>query len=76
MKVKAIVTPSGEKAALIPSGSRNCPNQPRGAKIAVSAIPDTAVGRANGRSTIASISFLPGKVYRTSVQATRTRKPR
>ena len=33
-------------------------------------MPDTAVGSANGKSIIASINFLPGIVYRTSVQAT------
>ena len=33
-------------------------------------MPETAVGMANGRSTIASTSFLPGNEYRTSTQAT------
>ena len=33
-------------------------------------MPDTAVGSANGKSTIASRRRLPGNVYRTSIQAT------
>src|SRR5260370_6807579 len=65
-----MATPSGEKAALIPSGLSNLPIQPFSAYSAVSAIPETAVGSANGRSTIASRILLPGKRYRTSVHAT------
>jgi hypothetical protein len=37
-------------------------------------MPDTAVGSANGKSIMASITFLPGIVYRTSDHA--TRKPK
>src|SRR5258708_4772583 len=33
-------------------------------------MPATAVGNANGRSTRASTTLLPGKEYRTSTQAT------
>ena len=62
MNVSAITIPSGENAALIPSGSRYWPIQPFCAYTAVSAMPETAVGRANGRSTIASMNFLPGSV--------------
>src|SRR6185369_3997915 len=70
MNVSAMMIPSGENAVLIPSGSRYCPIQPFFAYTAVRAIPDTAVGSANGKSTIASMNRLPGMVYRTSVQAT------
>jgi len=45
----------------MPSGSRIWPIQPFFAYSAVSAMPATAVGSAKGRSTRASISFLPGK---------------
>ena len=38
--------------------------------MAVSAMPETAVGSANGKSTIASTRRFPGKEYRTSIQAT------
>ena len=60
MKVSAIMMPSGENAALIPSGSRYCPIQPSFEYTAVSAMPATAVGRANGRSTRASANRRPG----------------
>ena len=52
--------PVHEYATLMPSGSRNRPIQPVGAKIAVSAMPATAVGSANGRSTMASSTLRPG----------------
>ena len=41
---------------------RELPDQPVGVYSAVSAIPATAVGNANGRSIIASMIFRPGKV--------------
>ena len=62
MKISAITTPLGLKASLMPSGSRYWPIQPLPASSAVSEMPATAVGSANGRSTSASTIFLPGKL--------------
>ena len=62
MKVSATSTPSGVNATLMPRGSSTEPSQPLREYSAVSAIPATAVGSANGRSISASTSFLPGKV--------------
>ena len=45
MNVSAITIPSGENAALMPSGSRYCPIQPVLAYTAVRAMPETAVGK-------------------------------
>src|ERR1041384_1848740 len=53
----------------MPSGSRYWPIHPLPANTVVRAMPDTAVGSANGMSMMASMNFLPGKSYRTSVQA-------
>ncbi len=61
MKVSAITTPRGVNATLMPSGSSQRPIQPLPANSAVSAMPATAVGSANGRSTSASTSRRPGK---------------
>ncbi|MOA55537.1 hypothetical protein D3C78_1793490 [compost metagenome] len=61
MNTSATSTPSGPNATLMPNGSRYWPSQPLPAYSAVSAMPATAVGSANGRSTSASTSFLPGK---------------
>ncbi len=61
MKVSATTMPSGVNATFNPSGSSRDPIQPLGAYSAVSAMPATAVGSANGRSTSASTSRLPGK---------------
>ena len=44
----------------MPSGSRYWPIQPFCANTVVSAMPDTAVGSANGMSISASMIFLPG----------------
>ena len=62
MKISAITTPAGVKASLMPSGSRYWPIQPLPASSAVSEMPATAVGSANGRSTSASTIFLPGNL--------------
>ncbi len=59
MKVSATNTPSGLKATL---NGRYWPIQPLAAYSEVSAMPATAVGSANGRSTSASITRLNGKV--------------
>src|SRR5579864_6398456 len=56
----------------MPSGASREPIQPVGAYSVVSAIPATAVGSANGKSTSASISRRPGKRYRVSTQAAST----
>jgi len=61
MKVSATITPSGVKATWMPSGSSRRPIQPLREYTAVSAIPATAVGSANGRSTSASTRRLAGK---------------
>ena len=61
MKISAITTPSGVKATRMPTSSSAAPSQPLGAYNAVSAIPATAVGKANGRSTSASTTGLPQK---------------
>jgi|GEM_PF-3016020 hypothetical protein len=61
MKISATTMPAGRNASTMPSGSRYCPTQPLPASSAVSAMPATAVGSANGRSTSASTIFLPGK---------------
>ena len=50
MNVSAIMMPSGVNATWIPSGSRYWPIQPFLEYTAVRAMPDTAVGKANGRS--------------------------
>ena len=60
MKMRATRTPSGVNATLIPSGSSHAPNQPVGANSPVSAMPATAVGNANGKSTSASTSRFAG----------------
>ena len=73
-KIKAIVIPIGVNTILIPSGSKICPNQPELEYKVVSAIPETAVGRAKGKSTIASKLFFPKNVYRTKHQATTSPK--
>ena len=62
MKVSATTIPNGVKATVMPNGFNQCPSQPFGAYSAVSAMPATAVGNAKGRSTMASISRLKGKV--------------
>ena len=64
-------TPAGANAILMPWGSSEQPRiQPPSVNSAVSAMPATAVGSANGRSTIASSSALPGsRVARSSTQA-------
>src|SRR5882762_4224311 len=69
MKMSAMTTPSGVKATWIPSGCSARPSQPFGAYRAVSAMPATAVGSANGRSTMASMRRLNGNRYRTKTQA-------
>ncbi|MNV99411.1 hypothetical protein D3C71_1947660 [compost metagenome] len=46
----------------MPSGAKYWPIQPLSASRAVSEMPATAVGSANGRSTSASMIFLPGKL--------------
>lgn len=74
IRVKAIVIPIGVNTILIPSGSKICPNQPELEYKVVSAIPETAVGRAKGKSTIASKTLFPKNVYRTKHQATITPK--
>ena len=61
MNVIATITPSGVYATFTPMRSSHCPIQPLAAYTLVSAMPDTAVGRANGRSIIASTIRLPGK---------------
>ena len=71
MKMSATTTPNGLNATWIPSGCNTRPSQPFGVYSAVSAMPATAVGSANGRSTMASMSRLPGNRYRTKTQATR-----
>src|SRR5476651_1474855 len=61
MKVSAMTMPSGVNATLMPSTpSRKLPNQPLDEYSAVSVMPATAVGSANGRSTSASMMRLPG----------------
>ena len=70
MKVSATTIPNGVKATAMPKDSNHIPSQPFGVYRAVNAMPATAVGSANGRSTMASTSRLKGKVYRTSTQAT------
>ena len=62
MKVSATTIPNGVNATLIPSGSNHIPSHPFGAYSAVSAMLATAVGSANGKSTMASTSRLKGKV--------------
>ena len=62
MKISAITTPFRLKASWMPSGSRYWPIQPLPASSAVREMPATAVGSANGRSTSASTSLLPGNV--------------
>ncbi|OQA28036.1 MAG: hypothetical protein BWY58_00624 [Chloroflexi bacterium ADurb.Bin344] len=62
MKISAITTPLGLKANCMPWGSSRLPIQPLLASSAVSEMPATAVGSANGRSTRASMIFLPGNV--------------
>ena len=57
MKVSATSTPSGVKLTL---NGRYWPIHPFWAYSAVSAMPPTAVGSANGRSTRASIRRLAG----------------
>ena len=61
MKISAITTPLGLKASWMPSGSRYWPIQPLPASKAVSEMPATAVGKAKGKSTSASTTFLPKK---------------
>ena len=58
MKVSATTMPSGVNATFMPSGASQLPSQPFGAYRAVNAMPATAVGSANGRSTMASIEPL------------------
>jgi hypothetical protein len=60
MKSRAIVIPSQVYDTLMPSGSSQLPIHPLGVYSVVSAMPATAVGRAKGRSTIASTSRRPG----------------
>ena len=62
MNMSAMTTPNGVKATWMPNGSSTPPSQPRGAYKAVSEMPATAVGNAKGKSTIASMSRLKGKV--------------
>jgi hypothetical protein len=54
----------------MPKVSSHPPSQPFGVYSAVNAMPATAVGSANGKSTMASTSRLNGNVYRTRTQAT------
>ncbi|MNW13528.1 hypothetical protein D3C71_2115100 [compost metagenome] len=62
MKISAITMPSGVNATFksnhLDSGA---PSHPFSEYSAVNAMPATAVGSANGRSTSASRIFLPGK---------------
>ena len=58
--VSAITTPSGVNAPLMPSGTRYLPSQPLAANRFASVSPATAVGRAKGKSTIASMNRRPG----------------
>ncbi len=53
----------------MPKGSRYFPIQPFSANTVVRAMPETAVGSANGMSMSASMSLRPGNSYLTSVQA-------
>src|SRR5450631_2554225 len=69
MKMSAMTTPKGVNATWIPSGCNPRPNHPLGAYRAVSAMPATAVGSANGKSTMASMSRLNGNRYRTKTHA-------
>ncbi|MNS98167.1 hypothetical protein D3C72_1325250 [compost metagenome] len=63
MKVSATTTPSGVNATLMPSTpSMNWPNQPFDEYRAVRVMPATAVGKANGKSTSASMMRLPGNL--------------
>ena len=62
MKISAIVMPSGVNATLMPSAASGAPSQPFGAYSAVSVMPATAVGSANGRSISASTIRRPGKL--------------
>ncbi|MGY3121309.1 hypothetical protein ACVWXQ_005246 [Bradyrhizobium sp. S3.14.4] len=61
MKIMATKMPIGVNATLIPSAASGAPSQPVSANSAVSATPATAVGSANGTSTMASNSRRPGK---------------
>ena len=61
MNVSATTMPKGVNATLIPNDLSQIPSQPLGAYSAVNAMPATAVGSANGRSTMASTSRLNGK---------------
>ena len=61
ISVSATVMPIHVYATLMPSGSRYWPIHPLPAKTAVSAMPETAVGSANGMSMRASMNLRPGK---------------
>jgi len=75
-KVRATTTPAGAKATWTPFATRWRPMKPFSAYTAVSAMPATAVGSANGRSTSASASALPGNRYRVSTHASTDPKTR
>ena len=68
MKIMATKIPIGVNATLMPSSASGAPSQPFCANSDVSATPATAVGSANGISTMASNNRRPGKRYRTSAQ--------
>ena len=61
IKIIAMKMPSGVNATLMPSAASGAPSQPFCANSEVSATPATAVGSANGTSTMASNSRRPGK---------------
>jgi hypothetical protein len=61
MKINATVIPIQVYDTFKPSGSSRLPTHPFEAYSVVRAMPATAVGKANGRSTMASTTFLPGK---------------
>ena len=58
--VNAMTMPSGVYAPLMPSGTRYWPSQPFAANRFARVKPATAVGSANGKSTIASMNRRPG----------------
>ena len=64
--------PSGVKATGTPAASRWLPSQPLTEYTVVNAMPATAVGSANGRSTSASMIRRPGSGCRTSSHASST----